>query len=55
MVMISTTVDGVAHSDEVEPRLLLVYYLRERLEGGDAGRLRHVELRRLHGPDGWGG
>jgi aerobic carbon-monoxide dehydrogenase small subunit len=31
MVMISTTVDGVAHSDEVEPRLLLVHYLRERL------------------------
>jgi aerobic carbon-monoxide dehydrogenase small subunit len=31
MVRISTTVDGVAHSDEVEPRLLLVYYLRERL------------------------
>jgi aerobic carbon-monoxide dehydrogenase small subunit len=31
MVMIRTTVDGVAHSDEVEPRLLLVHYLRERL------------------------
>ncbi len=31
MVMISTTVDGLAHSDEVEPRLLLVHYLRERL------------------------
>ncbi len=31
MVMISTTVDGVAQSDEVEPRLLLVHYLRERL------------------------
>jgi carbon-monoxide dehydrogenase small subunit len=31
MVRISTTVDGVAHDDEVEPRLLLVHYLRERL------------------------
>ncbi|HET9899579.1 MAG TPA: (2Fe-2S)-binding protein [Actinomycetes bacterium] len=31
MVMISTTVDGVAHRDEVEPRLLLVHYLREQL------------------------
>jgi carbon-monoxide dehydrogenase small subunit len=31
MVMISTTVDGVAHNDEVEPRLLLVHYLRDRL------------------------
>ena len=31
MVRIRTTVDGVAHDDEVEPRLLLVHYLRERL------------------------
>ena len=31
MVMISTTVDGVSHAEEVEPRLLLVHYLRTRL------------------------
>src|ERR671932_355286 len=28
---ISVTVDGVRYSDDVEPRLLLVQYLRERL------------------------
>ena len=28
---IEVTVDGVRYSDEVEPRLLLVHYLRERL------------------------
>jgi carbon-monoxide dehydrogenase small subunit len=28
---IRTTVDGVLYEDEVEPRLLLVHYLRERL------------------------
>ena len=31
MARISVTVDGVSYSDEVEPRLLLVQYLRERL------------------------
>jgi aerobic carbon-monoxide dehydrogenase small subunit len=31
MVQISVTVDGVAHEDDVEPRLLLVHYLRDRL------------------------
>ncbi|MDT4912247.1 MAG: aerobic carbon-monoxide dehydrogenase small subunit [Pseudonocardiales bacterium] len=31
MVKISVTVDGERHEDEVEPRLLLVHYLRERL------------------------
>jgi len=31
MVMIKTTVDGVFYSEEVEPRLLLVHYLRTRL------------------------
>jgi carbon-monoxide dehydrogenase small subunit len=28
---VNVTVDGVAYQDEVEPRLLLVHYLRERL------------------------
>ena len=31
MVLISTTVDGADHADDVEPRLLLVHYLRARL------------------------
>jgi aerobic carbon-monoxide dehydrogenase small subunit len=31
MTRIEVTVDGVRYSDEVEPRLLLVHYLRERL------------------------
>jgi carbon-monoxide dehydrogenase small subunit len=31
MVLITTTVDGADHADEVEPRLLLVHYLRTRL------------------------
>ncbi|HEY2043654.1 MAG TPA: (2Fe-2S)-binding protein [Jatrophihabitans sp.] len=31
MAQISVTVDQVDYSDEVEPRLLLVHYLRERL------------------------
>jgi carbon-monoxide dehydrogenase small subunit len=31
MVRINVTVDGVQHQDDVEPRLLLVHYLRNRL------------------------
>jgi len=31
MVRITMTVDGADHADEVEPRLLLVHYLRDRL------------------------
>jgi carbon-monoxide dehydrogenase small subunit len=31
MARVSVTVDGVVYQDEVEPRLLLVHYLRERL------------------------
>jgi carbon-monoxide dehydrogenase small subunit len=31
MTRVNITVDGVSYSDEVEPRLLLVQYLRERL------------------------
>jgi carbon-monoxide dehydrogenase small subunit len=38
-VPISVTVNGVEHSDEVEPRLLLVHYLRDvlRLTGTNIG------------------
>src|SRR6476619_8582128 len=31
MTLINVTVDGVKYQDEVEPRMLLVFYLRERL------------------------
>jgi aerobic carbon-monoxide dehydrogenase small subunit len=31
MAWVSTTVDGVPHENDVEPRLLLVHYLRDRL------------------------
>jgi len=31
MARVSVTVNGVQHTDEVEPRLLLVHYLRDRL------------------------
>jgi aerobic carbon-monoxide dehydrogenase small subunit len=31
MTQIHVNVDGVAYSDDVEPRMLLVHYLRERL------------------------
>jgi carbon-monoxide dehydrogenase small subunit len=31
MTQVRVTVDGVNYADEVEPRMLLVYYLRERL------------------------
>ena len=31
MTRVNVTVDGVVYSDEVEPRLLLVHYLREQL------------------------
>jgi carbon-monoxide dehydrogenase small subunit len=31
MTRINVTVDGASYSDEVEPRMLLVHYLRERL------------------------
>jgi len=31
MTRIEVTVDGAKHSDDVEPRMLLVHYLRERL------------------------
>jgi len=31
MAKVSITVDGTAYEDEVEPRLLLVHYLRDRL------------------------
>ena len=31
MTRISVQVDGVSYSDDVEPRMLLVHYLRERL------------------------
>ncbi len=50
---ITITVNGTAHTAEVEPRTLLVHLLREQLgSDGDPHRLRHLELRRVHRPDG---
>jgi aerobic carbon-monoxide dehydrogenase small subunit len=37
MTQVRVTVDGVNYADDVEPRMLLVYYLRERL--GKTGTL----------------
>ena len=51
MTRISLTVDGAQVSDDVEPRMLLVQYLREKLgKTGTVDRLRHQQLRRVHGP-----
>ena len=53
MVQISLTVDGEQREDDVEPRLLLVHYLRERRrQGRNADRLRHQQLRRVHRASG---
>ena len=50
MTRISVTVDGASYTDDVEPRTLLVHYLREQLgQDRHGGRLRHQQLRRLHG------
>ena len=51
MTRITVTVDGVEYSDEVEPRTLLVHYLRETArQDGHGRRLRHQQLRGLHRP-----
>ncbi len=44
------TVNGVDVAHDIEPRLLLVQYLRE-VAGADRyqGRLRHVVVRCVHG------
>jgi aerobic carbon-monoxide dehydrogenase small subunit len=53
MVMIKTTVDGVFYSKEVEPRLLLVHYLRTRL--GRTGIVVGCDTSKLRGraPSCW--
>jgi carbon-monoxide dehydrogenase small subunit len=40
MAEITVTVDGVKYADHVEPRMLLVHYLRETIgkTGGPCGR-----------------
>ena len=48
---VTITVNGSEHAREVEPRLLLVHYLRETLGlTGHQRRLRHQPVRRLHRP-----
>src|SRR6195952_439959 len=43
MTKINLSVDGVSYSDEVEPRTLLVHYLREQL--GKVGTVRGCDPR----------
>ena len=51
MTRITVTVNGVSYADDVEPRLLLVHYLRERVgKTGTPDRVRHLQLRRMHRP-----
>ena len=51
MTRISLTVDGHARLRRRRTRMLLVQYLRERLrQDRHRDRLRHQQLRRLHGP-----
>jgi len=53
-VPITVTVNGVKHDAVVEPRTLLVYFLREHLGlTGNSCRLRHQPVRRLHGASQW--
>ena len=43
MTRITVKVDGVSYEDDVEPRLLLVHYLRERArQDRHAHRVRHL-------------
>lgn len=44
MPRISAKVDGVTYEDDVEPRLLLIHYLRDRL--GKVGT--PIEIGRAH-------
>ena len=44
--------NGRPHAAEVEARRLLVHFLRTSAAHGDAHRLRHRQLRRLHGDPG---
>ena len=51
MTRITVNVDGVSCTDDVEPRMLLVHYLREvARQDRHRRRVRHQQLRRLHGP-----
>ena len=48
MTRISITVDGVRHEDDVEPRLLLVHYLRDRV--GKSVRLTEKRKEKVEKP-----
>ena len=49
MPRITVNVDGIAYEEEVEPRLLLVHLLRDRLgKTGTPIGCDTVQLRRLH-------
>jgi aerobic-type carbon monoxide dehydrogenase small subunit (CoxS/CutS family) len=45
---ITINVNGTEHTHEVEPRLLLVHYLRDVLNLTGTRRLRDIALRRMH-------
>ena len=52
-VQVTVSVNGVEYTREVEPRLLLVHFLRDELGADrDALGLRHLELRHVRGADG---
>ena len=48
MARIQMTVDGERREDDVQPRLLLVHYLREQAGVSGRRRVRHEQLRCLH-------
>ena len=49
-MQIGMTVNGAAQDHDVEPRTLLVQYLREACATHrHQGRVRHVVVRRVHG------
>ena len=53
-VQITVTVNGEEQTAEVEPRLLLVHFIRETLSlTGNSHRLRYDALRRMHHHYGW--
>ena len=51
MTRINLTVDGAKVADDVEPRMLLVQYLRERL--GKTGTVVGCESQDINGGDGF--
>ena len=53
--LISVTINGKQRTDEVEPRLLLIHYLRELSDSPAPTSAARPPLRRLHRRTGWQG